>query len=190
MNYSRTSSNGKSLYKPYTVYTFAPVSYSDGDTTYDGRLMSNTLTGSQQLLNGNSYYDGADFGYSYQINPQLNYHIKLNEHDISAMYVYEVAESGSNALSLTAKQMLVDNVENIQGFSKDAITGSSGKGNISRRMSHILGQIAICLKVLSVTKLPIILHPIIVGGCFIHCLVAGGFQKRNGSEIMYAELII
>ena len=26
MNYSRTSSNGKSLYKPYTVYTFAPVS--------------------------------------------------------------------------------------------------------------------------------------------------------------------
>lgn len=137
MNYSRTSSNGKSLYKPYTVYTFAPVSYSDGDTTYDGRLMSNTLTGSQQLLNGNSYYDGADFGYSYQINPQLNYHIKLNEHDISAMYVYEVAESGSNALSITAKQMLVDNVENIQGFSKDAITGSSGKGNVSRRMSHI-----------------------------------------------------
>ena len=90
-------------------------------TTYDGRLMSNTLTGSQQLLNWNSYYDGADFGYSYQINPQLNYHIKLNEHDISAMYVYEVAESGSNALSLTAKQMLVDNVENIKGFSKDAI---------------------------------------------------------------------
>lgn len=137
VNYNRSASNGKSIYKPYTVYNFAPVVYLEGDDAYNGRMLTNTISGSQKLLNGNSYSDGASFGYSYQLNPQLNYHIKLKDHDISAMYVYEVAESGSNALSLTAKGLVVDNVDNIQGFSKDDITGSSGKGNMSRRMSHI-----------------------------------------------------
>lgn len=137
VNYNRSSSNGKSVYRPYTVYNFAPIKYSAENSTYEGRLLSNILTGSTKVDNGNSYSDGADFGYSYQVNPQLNYHIKLHDHDLSAMYVYEVAEGGSNTLSLTAKGMMVDNVDNIGAYSKNDILGSSGKGNKSRRMSHI-----------------------------------------------------
>ena len=137
VNYNRSASNGKSVYNPYYVYLFEPVTYSSGDDTYKGRLLTNTLTGSQRVLNGNSYSDGADFGYSYQINPQLNYHIKLKGHDLSAMYVYEVAAGGSNAMSVMARGLEISNVDNMQGFSKNEISGSSGKGNARRRMSHI-----------------------------------------------------
>lgn len=138
VNYSRTNSNSQSLYKPYSVYNFEKNHYigSDG-VEYDGRILTNTMIGSQTLSNTDQYGSGANFGYSYQVNPQLNYHRIINKHDISAMYVYEVAESGGNSLSLTAYNMEIDNFENVDGFNKAGITADSGRGRTERRMSHI-----------------------------------------------------
>lgn len=138
MNYARTSANGRNIYRPYTVYTFENIAYDKGDgTTYQGRLVNNTITGTQQLTNGASYYDGADFGYSYQINPQLNYNRVIGKNNISAMYVFEVAESNSNALSITANDVVVDNVNSLQGFNNNGLTGGSSFQPLTRRLSHI-----------------------------------------------------
>lgn len=138
VNYSRSASTGKSIYRPYTVYIFEKQKYYDQDgVVYDGRLLTDKQIGTQRLSNGDSYSDGSNFGYSYQINPQLNYHIKLRKHDISAMYVYEVAETGGNKMSLSTKTMLVDNVDNIGGYDKNGIIAESGDNTKGRRMSHI-----------------------------------------------------
>lgn len=139
VNYSRTNSNSQSLYKPYEVYSFNKIKYPsvDGSGEYDGRILANTMVGSKKLSNTDKYETGANFGYSYQINPQLNYHIKIKDHDITAMYVYEVAESNSNNLSLSAYNMIIDNFENVNAFSKSGITADAGKGRMERRMSHI-----------------------------------------------------
>ncbi len=133
VNYSRSASSGKSIYRPYTVYTFEKQQYAGRD----GHLLTDKQIGTQTVLNGDSYSDGANFGYSYQINPQLNYHIKLKKHDLSAMYVYEVAESGGNRMSLTAKNMVVDNVDNLNGYNKKGIMAESSDNTKGRRMSHI-----------------------------------------------------
>ena len=138
-NYARTGANGRNIYRPYTVYNFEQPQYlgSDGVTYYDGRLVNSNVVSSKELSNGQSYYDSADFSYSYQINPQVNYNVKFGDNNLSAMYVFEVAESNSNALSINAKNIVIDNVNSLQGFDTNGLTGSSAFQPLSRRLSHI-----------------------------------------------------
>lgn len=134
LNYSRSSSQGKQLAKPYTVYNFAKRTT---DTGENGQLLSTTVSGTTLLQNGNKYEDGANFGYSYQLNPQLNYYRTVGKHDLSMMYVFEVAESGGNNLSISASDLLIDNYENILGFDSNKLSGTSAIKTKSRRLSHI-----------------------------------------------------
>ena len=126
MSYARTGANGRNIYRPYTVYNFENLTYTNSaGETYTGRLVNNNLVGSTTQTNGQSYSDGADFGYSYQINPQVNYTRKFGDNNLSAMYVFEAAESSDNGLSITAQDVVIDNVNSLQGFNTNNLTGTS-----------------------------------------------------------------
>ena len=137
-NYARTGGTGRNIYRPYTVYNFENIQYQNADGTYyNGRLTNNTVASTTTLNNGQSYYDSSDFSYSYQINPQVNYNVKIGANNLSAMYVFEVAESNSNALSISAQDVVIDNVNSLQGFNTNNLTGTSSYQPLSRRLSHI-----------------------------------------------------
>ncbi len=138
MSYARTGANGRNIYRPYTVYNFENLTYTNSaGETYTGRLVNNNLVGSTTQTNGQSYSDGADFGYSYQINPQVNYTRKFGDNNLSAMYVFEAAESSDNGLSITAQDVVIDNVNSLQGFNTNNLTGTSSFQPLTRRLSHI-----------------------------------------------------
>lgn len=137
LNYSKNSSNGKQLTKPYNVYNFGYRTYTVDGEDINGHLLSDVLESSTKLTNGDGYYDSASFNYSYQINPQVNYHATFGRHDVSALYVFELAESGSNYLSVSSSEMQIDNYENLGAYNPSNITGKSGKNNVTRRLSHI-----------------------------------------------------
>ncbi len=135
-NYNRNSSNGKQYSVPYYLYNFQKDSvnthlysnnpYPVGSSNY------RTL-----ITNGNKIYESANFGYSYQINPQISYANKFGDHDISAILVYEQSEGGGNGLSESRQTLIIPNYQVMDAYSTTSQMTSSNINSLTRRQSFI-----------------------------------------------------
>jgi TonB-linked SusC/RagA family outer membrane protein len=135
-NYSKTSEYGKQLTVPYYIYGFLP------DPTYT-HMFSTTqyaITDDKYkkiVPNGDKIYESANFGYSYQLNPQVSYANKFGKHDVNTMLMYEQSESGGNGLAEGRNTVIIPNYEIMDGYSTTGMTTKSNINTISRRQSFI-----------------------------------------------------
>lgn len=135
-NYSSSSSFGKKVSVPYYLYGF------EIDANYTHLLTDVQLPYSndnyrKKIDNGDKIEESADYGYSYQINPQISYSNHFGSNNIDAMLMYEQSESGGNGMSEVRPTAIIPGYEVMEGYSTTGQTTKSEIKNLARRQSFI-----------------------------------------------------
>nr|WP_321436351.1 TonB-dependent receptor [uncultured Bacteroides sp.] len=134
-NYGYSSNQGKQLAKSYKLYNFM-TSGTNGHIITDDLLAVTDPNYTKTITNKNRIYQSADNGWDYQLNPSISYNRTFGKHDISALLVYEQSQGGSDGLVAYRDNMIIDNYEVMDGFSKNSQFNSSSMSN-SARESYI-----------------------------------------------------
>lgn len=135
-SFSNGANFGKQLSKPYYVYNFIPLTekspllseqqYTIGDTQYQ-----------RKIENGDKIYESSSRSYNYQLNPEVSYANKFGKHDLSALLMFELSESGGNGMSLSRQGVIIENYEVMAGYGSSSQTTASNINTKSRRQSFI-----------------------------------------------------
>lgn len=137
-NFNNGTSFGKQISKPYFVYDFIPL----GDTQ-NSYLLSDVQYAVDHPLfrrliqNADRIHQSASNTYSYQINPHLSYSNKFDKHSISSMVMFELSESGGESMSMSRQNVIIENLEVMEGYSTNGQNTSSSIHTKSRRQSFI-----------------------------------------------------
>lgn len=135
-NYSKTTSFGKQVSKPYFLYGFEK----DVEFTHlltDRQLPITDDNYMRTVTNGDKIQESASFGYTYQINPQISYSNIFGKHNVSGFLMYEQSESGGNGLSEGRQTVIIPNYEVMAGYSTASQVTASNINTLTRRQSFI-----------------------------------------------------
>ncbi|MFT2009981.1 TonB-dependent receptor [Pontibacter sp. 13R65] len=131
-NQSRRSGTGKSYQVNYDLYNFKTAGGNNHIITDE--LDENNPT--RTINNGERLSMSNNSDKNYQLNASIAYDKTIGRHDISAMVLYEQAESESSNFNTYRNIITVPEFEQFGGLSADQIFNSSGSGQ-NGRLSYV-----------------------------------------------------
>jgi len=135
-DYLKGSSSSITYAKKYKLYNFETV-----ETDYsEGYILTDEVVSTTEIENGDKYQQSANTDASYQLNVSLDYAKKFGKHDVSAMVLFEQAQTSGTELMGYVENMIIDNVEMSSAFGDGVSPVLSGSSSTPTGRQAFLGR--------------------------------------------------